>query len=326
MVATPVLIDTDPGIDDVLALLLAFRLPEWRVEAITTVAGNVPVEVGTRNVARVLGVVRPAQLPLVAPGASGPRTRPLVTATRVHGEDGIGGLGGLTDSHGRPEFPEAPLRRYAGDAADLLVDCAQRWSSELVVITLGPLTNLALAIDRDAAALRRVRAVVAMGGSMAVGGNVTAAAEFNLFVDPEAAAHVLAAALPLTLVPLDVTHEVVWPRARIERLAEALDPVGRFAHKVAQRGLALGAASDEPGIIMHDPLAVGVALDPTLVQTAILPVAVETAGTLTRGMTVVDRRPRATWRQGEAHCRVALRVDAARFLKLYEERVCSASA
>lgn len=322
----PVLIDTDPGIDDALALLLAFRTPGWRVVAVTTVAGNVPVEVATRNVARILGVLRPDPPPVVAEGAAAPRARSLVTATHVHGEDGLGGLAAARTADGRPRFPEAPLVRHSGDAADLLVESARRWAGELTVVTLGPLTNLALAVDRDVAALRRVRGVVAMGGAVAAGGNVTAAAEFNMFVDPESAARVLAAELPLTLVPLDVTREVVWSPAAVERLAGARDPVAAFAHALAGAGLALFGALGEAGITMHDPLAVGVAADPGLVEAAALPVAVETQGALTRGVTVVDRRLPAPGRTMRPTCRVAVRVDAARFLRLWEERVWPGSA
>lgn len=322
----PVLIDTDPGIDDALALLLAFRSPEWRVEAVTTVAGNVPVEVGTANVARILGVARPSRPPVVGVGAAAPLSRPLVTATHFHGEDGLGGLAARRGADGRSCFPEVPLVRHPADAADLLVQAARRWRGELIVVTLGPLTNLALAVERDAEALRGVRAIVAMGGTVAESGNVTAAAEYNVFVDPEAAARVVAAGLPLTLVPLDVTHRVVWPATRVERLVRAPDPVARFAHALAQQGLGLARASGEGGITMHDPLAVGVALDPSLVEAPALPLAVETAGTLTRGATVVDRRRRPAERTGWGRCRVALRVDAGRFLDLYEARVCPASA
>jgi purine nucleosidase/pyrimidine-specific ribonucleoside hydrolase len=314
-VTVPVLIDTDPGIDDALALLLAFRSPEWRVEAVTTVAGNVPVELGTANTRRLAGVAGVA--PMVAIGARGPLVGPLVTATHVHGDDGLGGL-----AHA---LPEAPVEAHPGDAADLLIACARRWAGELVVVALGPLTNLAVALERDRAALAGVRAVVVMGGAAAVGGNVTAAAEFNVFVDPEAAHAVLAAGLPLTLVPLDVTSQVVWPAARIDRLAGTSgSTVAGLAAALAGRGLALARAEGAPGIVMHDPLAVAVALDPSLVEAPLLPVAVETTGGLTRGATVVDRRPgRAP--SGPA-CRVALRVDAGRALRLFEERVCGASA
>ena len=322
----PVLVDTDPGIDDVLALLLAFRTPGWRVAAVTTVAGNVTVEVATRNVARVLGVVRPSDPPLVAVGAAGPRVGPLVTAAHVHGEDGLGGLADERDAAGQPRLPEAPLRRHHGDAADLILDCARRWPGALTIVALGPLTNLALAVERDAGALRRLRRLVVMGGAVAVGGNVTAAAEFNVFVDPESAALVLDAGLPVTLVPLDVTTRVVWPAPAIERLVGSRDPVARFAAAVAHRGLALAGGGGQTGITMHDPLAVGVAADESLVETVTLPVAVETGGTLTRGATVADRRPPSPRRPARPGCRVALGVDAARFLRLYEERLCRASA
>jgi purine nucleosidase/pyrimidine-specific ribonucleoside hydrolase len=314
-VTVPVLIDTDPGIDDALALLLAFRSPEWRVEAVTTVAGNVPAELGTANARRLAGIAGVA--PVVAAGAREPLAGPLITATHIHGDDGLGGLA--------RELPEAPVPAHAGDAADLLIACARRWPGELVVVALGPLTNLALALERDRPALAGVRAVVAMGGSAALGGNVTAAAEFNVFVDPEAAAAVLTARLPLTLVPLDVTSQVVWPAARIDRLPGRSDgSAAGFAGALAGRGLALARAAGHEGIVLHDPLAVAVALDPSLVEAPLLPVAVETTGKLTRGATVVDRRPgRST---SQPACRVALRVDAARTLRLFEERVCDASA
>ncbi len=311
---SPVLVDTDPGVDDALALLLALRSPEWRVVAVTTVAGNVPVEVATANAARLVALGAPAPLPPVVAGAARPLVRPLVTATHVHGEDGLAGLAaGLG-----PPPPAAPR----GDAAELLIECARRWPGELVVVALGPLTNLARAVERDPGPLRAARAVVAMAGSVAVGGNVTPAAEFNAYVDPEAAARVVAAGLPLTLIPLDVTRRVVWRPDRIRGLAGSSDPVARFAVMLAERALA-GTGNGAPGVVMHDPLAVAAALDPGLVVAPCLPVAVETAGELTRGATVVDRRPGG---RAGAGCRVALEVDAERVLRLYEARVCGASA
>jgi inosine-uridine nucleoside N-ribohydrolase len=306
----PVLIDTDPGIDDALALLLAFRAPGWRVEALTVVAGNVPVDVGVRNVARILRAVGPPALPRVAIGPAGPRARPLVTATHFHGEDGLGGVSA--------QFPEAPLDRYPGDAADLLLASAQRWPGELTIVMLGPLTNLAAAIDRNREVLRRARAVVVMGGAVGVPGNVTPAAEYNVFVDPEAAALVLAADLPLTLVPLDVTREVLWPADRVERLRGAGGPAGRFAYTVARAGLHGQGSAERAALTMHDPLAVGVALDPTLVETEVVRLTVETASTVNRGKTAMA--------SGGSRCRVALRVDAERFLRRYEESLWPACA
>lgn len=325
--AVPVLVDTDPGIDDALALLVALRRPGWRVEAITTVAGNVDVEAGTRNVARVLGAARPDPMPRVARGAAGPRRGRLVTASHVHGTDGLGGLGQACDPEGAPCFPEAPLDpdpaalpgRTA--AASLIVDCARRWPGSLQIVALGPLTNLADALEVDAHALRGVASVVWMGGAVGVPGNVTAVAEFNAHVDPESAADVLAAGLPLTVVPLDVTREVRWTADVLARWP-AGDAPARLARALARRGLELGAARGASALLLHDPLAVAVACDPTLVRTERLHLAVDTEGTLTRGRTVVDqgRRPGAP-----PNCAVALRVDAERARALIEETLWARS-
>lgn len=317
---TPLLIDTDPGIDDALALCLAFASPEFSVEALTTVAGNVPVERATRNVARVLSIVRPARVPLVARGAAKPLARPLVTATHVHGEDGLGDLDRRRAEDGAPRDPEPSLDLAPMDGADLILETARRHGEALRLVAIGPLTNLALALGRDPRALRGVGRVVVMGGAVAVPGNVTPAAEFNFYVDPHAAARVLQAGLPLTLVPLDVTRQVVWPRAAIESLAETADPVARFVRDLGVSGLELAGGVGEDGITLHDPLAVGAALDPTLVRSVPLAVTVETEGALTLGMSVADRRPGA--RRAEPTCEVALGVERDRFLDLFTERVC----
>lgn len=310
----PVLIDTDPGIDDALALCLAFASPEMAVEAVTTVAGNVPVALATRNVARILSAIRPARPPMVARGAEKPLARPLVTATPVHGEDGLGGLGWGDE----PALTLAPM-----DGADLILEMARRYREELLLVALGPLTNVALALERDPHALKAIRRVVVMGGAVAVPGNVTPAAEFNFYVDPHAAARVLQAGLPLTLVPLDVTQQVLWPRRAIEALGGAADPPARFARDLGAAGLRLARRLGEEGITLHDPLAVGVALDPTLVRLEPLAVAVETEGTLTLGMSVADRRPGP--RRAAPTCSVALGVERERFLALFTERVCRGS-
>jgi inosine-uridine nucleoside N-ribohydrolase len=154
---------------------------------------------------------------------------------------------------------------------------------------------------------------------------VTAAAEYNIFVDPESAARVLAAGLAVTLVPLDVTHRVTWPRAAIDRLRDAPSASGRLAHRLGAAALGRGAAAGEPAVVLHDPLAVGVALDPTLVQTETLPVAVEQHAALTRGMTVVDRRRAARRQDGWARASVALGVDAPRFVSMFEEALWAGS-
>ncbi len=322
---TPILIDTDPGIDDALAILLALGSPEVSVEAITTVAGNVEVDLATRNALRILDVVRPVRRPRVARGAAAPLAGPLLTAAHVHGEDGLGNLGGLREPDGRPRYPEPSRTLEMLDGPDLILETADRFAGRLVLVALGPLTNVALALRRNRGRVARAARIVVMGGAVAVPGNVTAAAEFNMHVDPEAAAEVFASGLPIELVSLDVTRRVVLTRADLRAaLARQGGALARFVEDFTAHGFDFETQRGDGGMALHDPLAVGVAVDPSLVTLDPLHVAVECEGRLTRGMTVADRRPH---RPGPAPtCRVALEVDAPRFLRLFLERVCRASA
>lgn len=323
--AIPLLIDTDPGIDDALALLLAFASPEVSVEAITTVAGNVPVERCTQNVFRVLEEVKPRKVPPVAQGASAPLARALVSAAHVHGEDGLGDLHQFRNPDGSPWYPPVEARPPSVDGPDLILDSAARFAGELVVVALGPLTNLALALQRERDRLSAVRRVVVMGGAVASPGNVTPVAEFNFFVDPEAAAQVLRSGLPLELVPLDVTRQVVLSRAELEaRLSACPGRLAQFISDFTLKGFAFGAQAGEVGLTLHDPLALAVALDPALVTFEPLALEVEFEGTLTRGMVVADRRPPPNVRP--PNCRVAMSVDAPRFLSFFLDRLCPASS
>ncbi|MBI4240886.1 MAG: nucleoside hydrolase [Candidatus Rokubacteria bacterium] len=324
--AIPLLIDTDPGIDDALALLLAFASPEVSVEAITTVAGNVPVERCTANVCRVLEVLKLSRQPLVAQGASKPLVRSLVSAGHVHGEDGLGDLHRFSDADGSPRYPPVEPRLAPGDGPDLILECAARFDGELVVVALGPLTNLALALQRDSRRLASIRRLVVMGGAVACPGNVTPVAEFNFYVDPEAAARVLQAGLPLELIPLDVTRQTVLSRSALDgSLAACPGPIAQFVSDFTLKGFAFGADSGEGGLTLHDPLALAVALDPSLVSSEALHVAVECGGSLTRGMAVADRRPLPAQHKRPPNCRVAMSVDACRFLALFLDRLCRAS-
>src|SRR5574337_831440 len=315
----PLLIDTDPGIDDALALLLAFRSPECSVEAITTVAGNVAVERCTLNVFRILEAVKPDRVPVVARGAEKPLTRPLVSASHVHGDDG---LGNLSLRYPPPRQHLSPL-----DGPDLILETVARFPDELALVALGPLTNLALALQRDADRVARLRRVVIMGGAVAVPGNVSPAAEFNFYVDPEAAAQVLASGLPIELVPLDVTRGALLPRSALaKRLVLCPDATSRFITDMTQHGFEFAEAIGEGGITLHDPVALAVALDSSLARFEPVHVAVECHGTLTRGMSVADRRPIPLGRKAPATCRVALRLETDRFLTLFLDRLCPASS
>ncbi|MBI4593173.1 MAG: nucleoside hydrolase, partial [Candidatus Rokubacteria bacterium] len=199
----PVLIDTDPGVDDALALLLAWGSPEIRVEAITTVAGNVPLPVATMNVFRLLALRRPTPPPVVAAGAARPLARALQTAVRYHGADGLGDLG---------DWPPVTALPAARSGPAVIVEAAHGAGGRLTLVALGPLTNLALALEADRVAVARVGRVIVMGGAVDVPGNVTPSVEFNAHVDPEALAAVVAAGLSFVLVPLVGTRQ-----ARLER-------------------------------------------------------------------------------------------------------------
>ncbi len=325
--AIPLLIDTDPGIDDALALLLAFASPEVSVEAITTVAGNVPVELSTNNVSRILDEARPSRMPVVAQGASKPLVRPLISAGHVHGEDGLGNLHQFRNLDGSPTYRPVETPPSSVHGSDLILESAARFPGELVVVALGPLTNLALALQRDRNRLALVRRAVVMGGAVASPGNVTPVAEFNFHVDPEAAARVLESGLPVELIPLDVTRQVVLTRAALDtRLAGCPGRLAQFISAFTLKGFAFGAEVGEGGLTLHDPLALAVALDPSLVTFESFSVQVECEGSLTRGMAVADRRPVPSHQKRQPNCRVAMSVNAARFLSLFLDRLCPTSS
>ncbi len=297
------LIDTDPGIDDMLALLLAWGSPEWTVDVVTTVAGNVPLEAATLNLFRLLEVRRPSPAPRVAAGAARPLARALRIA-KYHGDDGLGDV---------PDWPSLTPRPASTDAPGVIAETARRLGPDLTLVALGPLTNVALAIERDAAAIRGAGRVVVMGGAVDVPGNVTPDAEFNAHVDPEAVARVLEAGVRVDLVPLDATHQVLLPRARLER-ALALRP-GRLAdrvRRVTDHALAVDETHGRPGMALHDPLAVGLAVDPTLAEWEPVRLAIGPDGQTRRAA-------------GPPNARFARVVDAPRFLGLFLARLCPAS-
>jgi len=324
-VPVPWLIDTDPGIDDALALLLAFASPEVSLEAITSVSGNVSVDLTTANVHRILSVGAPGAQTRVARGAAAPLRGPLVTADEVHGDDGLGGISLLREADGQPRYP-APPPAGAGaiDGPDLILEMAGRFAGELVIVALGPLTNLAVALERDRRRLGRAARVVVMGGAIAVPGNVTPSAEFNFHVDPEAAAEVLRSGLPLEIVPLDATEQV---RLRRGDLAAALvrgrPSIARFIDDFTGHLFAFGDRRGHEGFALHDPLAVGVALDPSLVELEAYHVDIEDEGRVTRGASVADRRRLPPGEGTPPNCRVAMTVHAERFVELFLARVCA---
>ena len=309
----PVLIDTDPGLDDALALVLALRSRELDVRAITVVAGNVPLPACTANVLRILEVLRPEPPPAVFEGCADPLSPRVARAEHVHGRDGLGGVS--------TRYPIGRLQPEPGHAADAMVDLARRHRGALTVVSLGPLTNLATALERDAAAMSGVREVVVMGGSDDGRGNVTPAAEFNFYSDPAAADAVVRSGLPVTLVGLNVTEQARLRRARFNERRDAM-PSGARRSFVGDIALPYFDFCRKEGgsdaCALYDPLAVAVAIDPDLVTTERMGCEVVTSQGLARGAMIIDRSDAA-----RSPIRVATRVDAPRFLELFLGGVCA---
>jgi len=313
---TSIILDCDPGIDDALALLLAARSPEIELLAVTTVAGNVPVAVGTANALRTLALGGQAVVP-VFEGEAAPLRQPLVTAPEIHGADGLGGASTLTDANGAPRYPVAGVPAPLAAPAAILDVLAARPDAEIVAV--GPLTNLARAIERDPERMRGVSRITIMGGAFRVYGNTTAVAEFNVYVDPDAVQTVLDFGVPVVIVPLDVSERVVLFRDDLPAVPE--DDVSHFVIAITDELMRVHARlCGFDGCYLHDPLALGVVLDPSLVETVEAHVAVETEGSLARGMTIADLRPDGLFR-GAPNARVAVGVDAARFRRMFRGRL-----
>jgi inosine-uridine nucleoside N-ribohydrolase len=270
-----VIIDTDPGVDDALALLLAMRSPELKIEGITAVAGNVPLELTLPNALRMVEISGRTDIP-VAAGAKGPLLRRLVTATYAHGENGLGGA----------VFPEPKSKPVAAPAAEFIRQTIRKFPGEITLITIGPLTNIAAALNCDAELAHMVRALVMMGGSLS-GGNITPAAEFNIYVDPEAARTVFQSGIPITMVGLDVTRKTSLTDEHVRVLESAQNPVSQAAATIARNAI---NHNRERGFLvgpnMHDSLAVAGFLDPSILQFQDYYVDVETTGELTAGETL----------------------------------------
>ena len=323
-----VVIDTDPGVDDALALLLALRSPELRVEAITTVNGNVHVEQATKNAALILDLLDPNSPPILARGAAKPIKNELITAQPIHGSDGLGELNRFKNLKGGPRYPEPDLPQDLPNAIEVLLELLERYPDELTLIALGPLTNLAEALLADEKRVKRLREVIIMGGAISVPGNITPAAEFNIFVDPHAARHVFDSGLVIKLVPLDVTQKICLGEMEIKTLAQGMgEPLGTFLSDATSKIMEyMKYSAGIAAIHLHDPLAVGVAVDPSMANSTLLHVDVETEGGITQGMTLADLRSIRDDLKEQPNLQVAMEVDTELFLKFFKERLCPRSS
>ncbi len=303
----PVLFDCDPGVDDAMALLYGLAAPTIDIIAIGTVWGNVSVDLTTENALRLLEigdrpgipVSRGARKPLIGP-------EPLFNED-IHGQDGQG------DTYLPPAAHQASLE----SAPDQLVRLARERPGEITLVAVGPLTNLAIALMRDPSIAAAYKQVVIMGGAFHVPGNVTATAEANIWHDPEAAQIVLEAGWPLTIVGLDVTERARVTETMLNDLRDLGSPEGIHLLRISDGYLDLYAGrygTSERQCPMHDALALGIAVDPTLVQRApSARVDVELSGSLTRGSTIADFR---SWAQADlANARIVLEADGERFVQ-----------
>jgi purine nucleosidase len=280
MTRRSVIIDTDPSPDDAVAFLVALASPEeLDVLAITTVAGNVPVSLTSKNARKALELAKRTDTRVYA-GASAPLVRKLVTAEYVHGRTGF-------DGYDLPE-PTTPLA--AGFAPDAIVDLVmERPPGTVTLCCLAPLTNIALALIKESRLAAHLREIVIMGGAFSEGGNITPAAEFNIFVDPEAAARVIGCGAPITMIPLDCTHQALTTPPRLDKLRALGTPVGEaFYHLLKFNKIFDETKYGWVGGPLHDATVIAYLLAPQLFSGRHVHIDVELSSPLTLGMTVVD--------------------------------------
>jgi purine nucleosidase len=317
-----VIIDTDPGTDDAMALMLALNSPELDVRAITVVPGNVTAKQGLENALRMISLVNRCDIPIAA-GAQHPLFQKLITAEFWHGKNGLANI----------ELPPSKCKVDPHFGPDLIIEMVHAAPHEITLVPVGPLTNIALAVEKDPSIVSLVKEVIIMGGSIN-GGNSTAAAEANIYNDPEAAQIVFQAGWPLTMVGMDVGDKTLLSAKYLAQLGQTHGPVNDFIYQVAHYLVDLSAQFGSDGTPMYDPLAVGVAIDASLVKAPPMHVDVETRGDFTRGETVANRRNAVERNvlhgdryivegldKVEPNAKVCVAVDADRFLQLFVSRI-----
>jgi inosine-uridine nucleoside N-ribohydrolase len=303
-----VMIDCDVGVDDALALILAFHSPELDVKAVTGVNGNVPLDQVFENILKVLSLIQPQNKPLIARGANQPLKGKPIYAHSVHGKDGLGGAK-IDRKEGQQWW-----QLFPGRADELITEMARQYPDGITLLATAPLTNLALALQRDREGMGKLKEIVIMGGAVRTKGNVTPFAEFNIFSDPLAAKIVLESGLPITLVPLDVTHQVNLTPQWIEEGVKLINnSFSKFVMEAIGYNLTTHRFRNMELIHLHDPLAVGVAIDPSLVRKEKLSIDVETREREHYGQT-------SEVEEG-SKVEVCLGVDVKGFLELFTSRL-----
>ncbi|HXX15264.1 MAG TPA: nucleoside hydrolase [Candidatus Eremiobacteraceae bacterium] len=322
-----IILDCDTGVDDAIAILLALRSPELKIEAITAVSGNVPLALTLPNTLRMVEIAGRGDVP-VAGGAAIPLVRQLVTASYVHGENGLGGA----------EFPEPKLKPVDEPAAQLIRRIVHSRPGEVTIVGVGPLTNVALALKSDPELGSQIQEIVVMGGSL-TGGNITPSAEFNFYVDPEAARVMFDSGVPLTMVGLNVTQKVLLGEQQLGVLEAAQNPVSQAAGKILRstiEHIREGRGITAKTMAMHDPLTVAHLIDPSILTLKDYYVQIETSGEFSAGESVAYEHPPAREsapmnlgpaaretraQEFKANAKVAVGVDPDKFFQLLLQRI-----
>lgn len=298
----PVIIDTDPGVDDAIALFLAFSSDKLDIKAITSVGGNIPLCKTTKNTLDLVDYI--GKNTIVSKGAEGPILRKLETAEWVHGESGLASV----------VLPESNIKLHEKSAWDVMYDEAVKQEGKLNIITLGPLTNVAMALIKYPDLKDKVEKITMMGGACYIG-NTTPAAEFNIYVDAEAADIVFKSGIPITMVGLDATHKSCIYENEITEIVSINNRVSQVVKELFQSCLRVCKYFNLDGAIVHDALAVAAVIDPSIIYKEEHYVTIETKGELTYGKTVVDIY---NVTKNKANAEVALGVDREKFIEMFK--------
>ena len=302
-----IIIDTDPGVDDAFAFLLALASPEIQLEALTTTQGNVTLEKATRNALSVLELGHASHIP-VAAGSVLPLVNPLRASADVHGVSGIG----------NSKLPTPTAEPLPQHAVDYLIERVLAEPGELSIFPIGPLTNLAMAIRKEPKFAGAVKELVIMGGAVTENGNVTPLAEFNIFVDPHAAHIVSHAGMPITLIPLDVTHKCLLKQEHVDRLMKIDSPITRFIKDSIEIYFKFSYERGFSGCALHDPLTLATVIAPELLTLKEYYVDVDHSTGVAMGKTFADifnvtKKP--------ANMKVAMDVRGDDFIELFLQRM-----
>jgi purine nucleosidase len=305
-----ILLDTDPGIDDACAILLALASPEVSLEGLSIVHGNCSLEQATNNALSVLELAGAGHIP-VAKGCELPLVQPSLLAPETHGNTGLG--------YAQLSVPRA--RPVVQHGSDFLIEKILSSPGEITLVAIGPLTNVALAIRQEPRIIQAVREVIVMGGAIRYEGNTTALAEFNTYVDPHAAHIVYHAGMPVTLVPLDVTYQCVLTGSDVKRMRQVDSPITKFVEAATRFYIEFHDEFQSiEGCVINDPLALALTFAPELCTYRELPVDVDISGGISMGKTIGDFY---NYGKKPANMRVALGVKPREFMDLFVERISS---